>query len=196
MKKTLRIFGLVFLLFTFSFSFASEKTIVIDVSHGGTDSGNVTNGFNEKDLTLEIAKKILALNKDDKINIILTRDADEFVSLDQRVAFINSLNPDYVISLHINVSDNIEVNGFDFFVSSDGAQIQKSNSLVKILENDIATEFSSNGIKEANFHLLKNVQSPITIIEMGYLSNAKDRSILTSEQGQQKIAEIIYNTIK
>src|SRR5690554_6186216 len=164
MIKNLRIFAFVFLLFTFSFSSAGEKAIVIviDVSHGGKDDGFAIDGFKEKDLAFEIALKVVALNKADDVKIILTREGDYFVSLNDRVEYINSLNPDYVISLHMNASDDIEI----------------------------------NGIKNANFNILKNVESPIIVIEMGYLSNANDRSILISDDGQQKIAQAIYNTIK
>ena len=196
MGKTLRILGSVFLLFAFSVSYAGEKTIVIDVSHGGKDNGFEIDGFKEKDLAFEIALKILTLNKDEKINIVLTRDADDFISLTQRVEFINSLNPDYVISLHINSSDDNKINGFEFFVNSDSALGEKSNALAKILESSISEEFPCNGIQNSNFYILKNVETPITLIEMGYLSNDNDRAILTSEYGQFKIAEAIYNTIK
>ena len=196
MGKTLRILGSVFLLFAFSVSYAGEKTIVIDVSHGGKDNGFEIDGFKEKDLAFEIALKILALNKDEKINIVLTRDADDFISLTQRVEFINSLNPDYVISLHINSSDDSEINGFDFFVSLESILSEKSNALAQSLESSISMEFPCNGIQNSNFYILKNVETPITLIEMGYLSNDNDRAILTSEYGQSKIAEAIYNTIK
>ncbi|HLW32322.1 MAG TPA: N-acetylmuramoyl-L-alanine amidase [Aequorivita sp.] len=198
MIKNLRIFAFVFLLFTFSFSSAGEKAIVIviDVSHGGKDDGFAIDGFKEKDLAFEIALKVVALNKADDVKIILTREGDYFVSLNDRVEYINSLNPDYVISLHMNASDDIEINGFDFFVSSENSLSEKSNVLAHALENSIATEFSTNGIKNANFNILKNVESPIIVIEMGYLSNANDRSILISDDGQQKIAQAIYNTIK
>ncbi len=196
MGKALRIIGSVFLLLAFSFSHAGEKTIVIDVSHGGKDNGFEIDGFKEKDLAFEIALKVLALNKDEKINIVLTRDSDDFISLNQRVDFINSLNPDYVISLHINSSENVEINGFDFFVSDKNPVIEESNSLAQSLERSIAIKFSTNGIKNADFYILKNVETPIALIEMGYLSNTDDRTMLTSEIGQQKIAEAIYNTIK
>lgn len=196
MIKNLRIFGLVLLLFTFSFSYASEKTIVIDVSHGGKDDGFAVDGFKEKDLAFEIALKVVALNKADNVKIILTREGDYFVSLKDRVEHINSLNPDYVISLHINSNDNAEVNGFEFFVSSQGVLIEESNVLAQQIENSLSKEFSSNGIKNANFYLLKNVNTPITLIEMGYLTNSDDRTVLTSAEGQDKIAEAIYSIIK
>lgn len=196
MAKTLRIFGIVFLFITFSSSYAGEKTIVIDVSHGGKDNGVEIDGFKEKDLAFEIALKILALNTDEKINIVLTRDADDFISHTQRVGFINSLNPDYVISLHINSSEDTEVNGFEFFVSTENALSEKSSMLAKSMQTAISEEFPCNGIQNANFYILKNVETPIILIEMGYLSNENDRAILTSEFGQSKIAEAIYNTIK
>ncbi|MCG2417551.1 N-acetylmuramoyl-L-alanine amidase [Aequorivita sp. F47161] len=196
MRNNLRIFGLIFLLFTFSFSHAREKIIVIDVGHGGNDNGFSIDGFIEKDLVFEIALQIVALNTEEDVKIILTREGDYPMSLKDRVDHINSLNADYVISLHINSNEDVSVNGFDFFVSAKNAVSEKSNALAQRIEKTIASEFSSNGIKNANLFLLKNVSNPVTLIEMGYLSNPKDFALLTSVAGQNKIAEVIYNSIK
>lgn len=192
----MKIFGLVILLFAFSFSYATEKIIVIDVGHGGNDDGFSIDGFNEKDLVFEIVLKIVALNTAEDVKIILTREGDYPISLKDRVDYINSLNPAYVISLHINSNEDVNVNGFDFFVSTTNAVSEKSNALAQRIEKSIASEFSSNGIRNANLFLLKNVTNPITLIEMGYLSNPKDFALLTSVEGQNKIAEVIYNLIK
>lgn len=196
MRKNLRIFGVIAFLFTFSFSYAGEKTIVIDVSHGGKDDGFEIDGFKEKDLAFEIASKIVALNKDENVKIILTREGDYFVSLKDRVEHINSLNADYVISLHINSHKDANIKGFEFFVSAENTLSEKSKNLAQEIEASISKEFLSNGIKNANYYILKNVPTPITLIEMGFLSNPDDRKLLTSIEGQDKIAEIIYNTIK
>lgn len=196
MRNNLRIFGLTLLLFTFSFSYASEKIIMIDVSHGGEDNGVAIDGYKEKDLAFEIARKVVALNTSDSVKIILTREGDYFLSLKDRAEYINSINPDYVISLHVNSSGNSETNGFDFMVSSESIFGESSNALAQQIENSISKEFSSNGIKNANFYILKNVKMPITLIEMGYLTNPTDRKLLTSVAGQDKIAAAIYNTIK
>ncbi|MGO3182813.1 MAG: N-acetylmuramoyl-L-alanine amidase family protein [Aequorivita sp.] len=196
MRKTLRFFGLALLLFTFSFSYAGEKTIVIDVSHGGKDDGNAIDGFKEKDLAFEIALKIVALNKADDVKIILTREGDYFVPLKDRAEYINSLNPDFVISLHINSHNDPEVNGFEFFVSTESTLSEESKTFAQQIESSIAKEFSSHGIKTANFYILKNVTTPVTLVEMGFLSNPDDRKLLTSVEGQDKIAAAIYNTIK
>lgn len=195
MRKNLRIYGLALLLFTFSFSYAGEKTIVIDVGHGGKDDGFAVDGFKEKDLVFEIALKIAALNTAEDVKIILAREGDYFVSLKDRVEHINSLNPDYVISLHINSNKDSDINGFEFFVSPEGALSEKSNALAQKIENSISKDFSSKGVKNANFYILKNVESPIALIEMGYLSNLEDYNLLISVKGQEKIAQAIYNTI-
>ncbi|AFL80548.1 N-acetylmuramoyl-L-alanine amidase [Aequorivita sublithincola DSM 14238] len=197
MRNDLRILGFAFLLFTFSFSYARDKIVVIDVSHGGKDNGYESDGHKEKDIAFEIALKIVALNKLDNVKIILTREGDYFVSLKDRLEFINALNPDYVLSLHINSNDDTEVSGFDFFVSTQINNLsEKSNRLAQSIESSIPKEFSSNGIKNANFSILKNVEAPITLIEMGYLSNPKDKLLLTSAESQDKIAQAIYNAIK
>ncbi|WP_310993297.1 N-acetylmuramoyl-L-alanine amidase family protein [Aequorivita marina] len=196
MTKNLRNFGITLLLFTFSLSYAGEKTIVIDVSHGGKDDGIAIDGFKEKDLAFEIALKIAALNTADDVKIVLTREGDYFVPLKDRVEQINTLNPDYVISLHINSSEDTSLNGFDFFVSADAALNKESKDFAQKVETSIAREFRSNGVKNANFYILKNVAAPVTLIEMGFLSNPDDHKILTSVAGQNKIAEAIYNIIK
>ena len=192
----MRILGLTFMLFIFAFSYAGEKTIVIDLGHGGKDNGVEVDGFFEKDLILEIAQKIQSLNTDSKIKIILTRESDVSVSLNDRVEFINSLNPDLVISLHINSDPNTRVNGFDLFVSPQNPRNIESEDFAKRIEASLSKEFSSNGIKESNFYILKNVNTPSATLELGYLSNPGNRYLLTSEYGQHRIAEAIYNVLK
>ncbi len=196
MNKALRIFGLLFLVLTFSFSYAGEKTIVIDIGHGGKDIGFEVDGILEKDLTFEIARKIEALNSDSNIKIVFTRESDDFISLKDRVDFINSLNPDLVISLHINADSNTRLSGFDVFVSPQNFRNGESKVLAEKIETSLSKQFSNNGIKESNMYILKNVNTPSAIIELGYLSNIGNRDLLTSEDGQHRIAEAIYNAIK
>lgn len=196
MKKIVKFLGFLCLLLTLSFVHAGEKTIVIDIGHGGKDSGSEINGVLEKDLTFEIAKKIRALNSDPNIKIIFTRQADDFVSLQDRVDYINSLTPDLVISLHLNFSEDTRDNGFDIFVSAKEKRSEDSRLLAENLERALSGRISSNGIKEANFYLLRNLDFPSATIELGYLSNPRNRDFLISEDGQHKLAEAIYNAIK
>ncbi len=172
-----------------------KKIIVIDIGHGGKDNGIMVNEFTEKEITLNIANKIKQLYNNTKVDVFLTRDSDEFVSLNNRVAFINSLNPEYVISLHVNSSKNKKDKGFDFFISNNKFK-EKSNELSKKIKESLQSGISTNEIKNADFYILKNVNCPATLIEMGYLTNPDDEKLLITEKGQVKIAKAIVETIK
>lgn len=77
--------------------------IFIDPGHGGTDSGAVGNGLKEKDLTLKISKKIKEkLANYENVQIKLSRESDQTLSLPQRTNMANAWGANYLISVHIN----------------------------------------------------------------------------------------------
>src|SRR5690554_3370995 len=118
MKTLLKLIGLALLVFTFSFTDVNKKTIVIDVAHGGEDHGCVHESHIEKEIVASIANKIIDLNQNPNTNIVLTREADKFISLDERAKMINNLNPEFVISLHANYHYDQDRNGLKYtFVS-------------------------------------------------------------------------------
>lgn len=194
MKNLLKFIGLAFLTITLAFTNVDKRTIVIDVSHGGQDSGVSIEGANEKEITLNIANKIKQLNKNSNIEIVLTRDSDKFMTLIERTEFINKLKPEFVISIHANSSKKETVNGIEIYISDNNKEKEKS----KELASKIKTAFNNqkSEIKKANFYLLENVAYPIAILEVGFLTNENDRLQLTSEEGQMKIANTILNMIK
>lgn len=194
MRNLLKFIGLAFLTITLAFTNVDKKTIVIDVSHGGHDNGTTVHGFTEKEIALNIANKIKQLNKNSNIEIILTRDSDKFLSLNERAEKINTLKPDFVISLHANATDNIDQSGKEIFVSDKNIQKEKSGNLA--LELFYSFNDRNVEIKKADFYLLKNVEYPIALLELGYLTNENDREILTTEKGQSELAESILKVIK
>ncbi|MEP0265407.1 N-acetylmuramoyl-L-alanine amidase [Dokdonia sp.] len=194
MKQLLTIIGMIALTLMLSFTTSTKRTIVIDVGHGGKDAGKTAHGIHEKEVVLRIAHKIKELNKDANIDIILTRDSDTFVTLKERTAFINSLAPEFVISLHTNAYHKETVKGNDIYISDNNSEKEKSTALALKIKD--ALKEQNRGIKKANFHLLKNVTYPIVLAEIGFLSNEKDRQQLTSEEGISEIAQAIYTVIQ
>ena len=82
------------------------ETIVIDPGHGGYENGIVSDGYQEKNSVLDIAKKLSALINSGSSRSFLTRGSDRFMALSERVNFANSKDPDVFLSLHIgNHSD-------------------------------------------------------------------------------------------
>lgn len=193
MKNSIRLTAFLVLCLVFIFALPIKKVIVIDVGHGGNDHGSLVEGISEKQVCLEIANKLLALNKNSKIQIILTRSDNKFLTLKERTEFINELNPDYMISLHANMSADITMYGSDLFVSKNEHLTTKSLQLANFLKKSLGSE---REVKQNNFYLLKNVNCPSVLLELGYLSNTKDRNYMMSNKGQEQIAKAILSSIK
>lgn len=104
---------------------ASTKCIVIDPGHGGHDTGTIgVGGLREKDLVLDVARRLRAYIKSNfpGVEVILTRDSDRFVALEERTAIANSRHADLFISIHANASLSRIASGVEtFFVSPDRA---------------------------------------------------------------------------
>jgi len=78
------------------------KTIVIDPGHGGDPGAISETGLTEKEITLDVALRLRRLLKDSPFEVLLTREKDRRVSLDERVAFANRHKADLFISIHVN----------------------------------------------------------------------------------------------
>jgi N-acetylmuramoyl-L-alanine amidase len=109
------------------------KKIVLDAGHGGKDPGAVYGGFKEKDINMDIIIKTFNILKKFGAEIILTRNDDEYVSLQDRVKKANESQADLFISVHNNVSAyekdgqviiNSAVNGTEVYYSSSRPNIK------------------------------------------------------------------------
>ncbi|MFD2942337.1 N-acetylmuramoyl-L-alanine amidase family protein [Flavobacterium notoginsengisoli] len=202
MKNNRNFLGIVSAVFLFSlFAFIpleEKKIVVIDAAHGGNDAGaDFGGGLQEKLIVERIAKLIQSQNKDSNLEIVLLRDGDHFMELSERVSIINKLNPGLVISLHANASKDIAKNGTEAYIATNGKFYNQSKENAENLLQKVAVENLSKGnVSEANFFILKKSNCPAVTLEVGYLSNEKDRKYITSEKGQTEIAEKILEAIK
>ena len=91
--------------------------VVIDPGHGGHDTGTVgPQGLREKDLVLEISLRLRALLKENLgTEVVLTRETDQFVPLEERTAIANQLGADLFLSIHANSSKNQHISGAETF---------------------------------------------------------------------------------
>jgi N-acetylmuramoyl-L-alanine amidase len=95
------------------------RCIVIDAGHGGHDTGTIgPGGLAEKDVALDIARRLRASLRAELpgVEIVLTRDGDRFVSLEERTAIANARNADLFISIHANASESSRASGIETFV--------------------------------------------------------------------------------
>ncbi len=93
------------------------RKIVLDPGHGGKDPGAIgVSGIAEKDIVLALAKRLAKkLRKKMDVEVILTRERDVFVPLEERTAFANARNADLFVSLHINASRNRRLRGIESY---------------------------------------------------------------------------------
>ena len=90
-----------------------KPSVVIDAGHGGTDAGAIGGGIKEKDITLDVSKRIEKLLKQKGYDVKMTRLDDTYVSLQERVDISEAFEPDIFVSIHVNSSVKPEINGIE-----------------------------------------------------------------------------------
>ena len=94
----------------------SIARVVIDAGHGGHDPGAQANGVNEAELTLDVATRLSRLlQKQPGVEVVMTRDADVFVPLEERTAIANREGADLFLSIHANASRNPKARGVETY---------------------------------------------------------------------------------
>jgi N-acetylmuramoyl-L-alanine amidase len=178
-----------------NYSRNNEEVIVyIDPGHGGQDPGAVnTYGITEKQFTLPVAFQIKSALQKYGIKALLTREADEFLSLKQRVSKVNEVETDAFVSIHANASPTDQAWGIEILYNK-----ERDKPLVASVRSALAGEFPEITIrptpdpKEINsLYILRETNSPSIIIECGFITNSKDIERLISPYFQKQIATAI-----
>lgn len=178
-----------------------KQIIVIDAGHGGEDPGKVgVNGELEKDINLQIAQKVKALLEQQGIEVLMTRQDDSALDskledMKQRVTLINETKPVLAVSIHQNSYSDSSVRGAQVFYYTD-SEVSKEAALMmqeelKQMDTAHAREAKGNN----TFYMLKKTNVPIIIVECGFLSNPEEAKLLTTEEYQDKIAQVISTGI-
>lgn len=162
--------------------------IFIDPGHGGNDPGAVANGLKEKDLTLKIAKKIRdKLQQYQNVQVKLSREGDQTLSLKQRTDMANVWGADAFISIHINAGGGT---GFESYVYPGvGKATRDLQNAVHGEVMKVFSGFRDRGKKQANFHVLRETKMSAVLTENGFIDTKKDADFLKSDANLQKIGE-------
>jgi N-acetylmuramoyl-L-alanine amidase len=153
------------------------KTIVIDAGHGGFDSGAVNGARMEKNDNLNMAIAVQKMLQEQGQRVIMTRNTDTFVPLNERSAIANRNNADIFVSLHRNAFHNIAANGVETYVRSNPPPLHivyAQNVHNRIVNAGVQ---SNRGIKQSDFAVLRNTTAPSMLIELGFITNARDNQL-------------------
>ena len=182
--------------------YARKKTekfiLVIDPGHGGNDLGATGRRSHEKDLTLKIAKRAAKLIRRHTRNtiVILTREKDEYISLEERADMANFFQADLFLSVHINSARTL-AQGTESFVHR-----KNRNSWTEYFAQLLQLEYTyyakrkSRGVKRANFSVLRETNMPAVLTEVGFISHAQEEKYMKSRRGYKKLASCIYRAFK
>ena len=102
--------------------------VVVDAGHGGKDPGAMgRGGLREKDVNLDVARRLALYLEDHGVDVVMTRRSDVYVPLEDRTAIANRVNPDLFVSIHAN-SDNLRsLQGAMFLYPDDGLDDGRPN---------------------------------------------------------------------
>lgn len=172
------------------------QTIVIDAGHGGKDSGAVGNKLQEKEIVLDIAKRVNSKLNSSLAKIIMTRQKDNFVELSDRVKIAEKSGADIFVSIHVNSFYKESVNGTEAWYSSNYAA-KDSRELAEKIQKELVKALGTNdrGIKDGGFYVIKNTKMPSVLVEIAFISNTSDAKKLASNTYRQKAADAIYKGI-
>lgn len=172
----------------------SIKTIVLDPGHGGKDPGAIGRYYRlkEKDINLDIAKRLKMILSSYGIRVYLTRQKDYFIPLDKRAEFANSKNTDLFISIHTNSSRSKWLNGFEAYYLSektdDNARaeeaakgslklkkgfLDKYNTTAKAIAYDLKFTEDRKEARELAEHLIKAIKKKNIYARKNALKSAR-----------------------
>lgn len=175
------------------------KTIIIDPGHGGVDSGACgRQGIREKDVNLEVSMHLKDLLENAGASVVMTRIDDSFIGLYERPFLANFLYADLFVSVHTNNHPDSSVNGIEVWYRQNRSE---SQTLAKdILAHIVQTTgFQSLGIKsnrvDDDFVVIREPQMPSILVELGFLSNFQEESVIATLEFRQKAADGIFQGV-
>lgn len=167
----------------------SEATIMIDPGHGGEDPGtlSIDGKFKEKDYTLPTALKIKETLEALGAEVILTRDSDEFLDLQERAQLSSQAEVDFFVSIHFDASYDPTWEGHTtYFYHPDDQQLAYSvHQALKTLP------LEDTGVMFGNYQVIRENHQPSLLLELGYMTHPEDLKKITDPKYHQQIADAL-----
>nr|WP_245719458.1 N-acetylmuramoyl-L-alanine amidase CwlD [Pelagirhabdus alkalitolerans] len=182
------------------------EVIVIDPGHGGVDGGAVApDGTLEKDITLQVSEYLQDYLQQAGALVYLTREADRDLAnegttsiakrkvedINARAQFIENKEAALFLSVHLNAVSSQKWSGAQTFFH---ASQQDSKQLATSIQNQFKSNLDTNrdAMQLNRIFLLKHASCPAALVEIGFLSNQKERALLKTDIYQKRIAASIY----
>lgn len=180
-------------------------TIVIDPGHGGYDPGVQVSGIKEKEINLEVALILRDFLQQGGAEVVMTRERDKDfleviagpkkrMDMKRRLEIIEGSKADILLSIHCNSIPSSRWAGAQTFFQAgreDGRMLAEliQGELIRVLQN------TDRQVKGGNYFLLAQSSAPGVIVEVGFLSNPREASLLKTPGYREKVAWAIYGGV-
>lgn len=179
---------------------------MVDAGHGGSASaGNASqlfdpgaiaaNGVEEKDVTLDVAKRVAALLDADDVRALLTRSGDQYLTIAQREQVANDNHASLFVSIHVNSYRDPSVGGSLVLYPNAGAL-----PFATALSDVLGRELAADGVSDRGVQLRDNwwihAAMPTATVEMAYLTNPNEAALLATEAFRARVAQAIRDGIE
>ena len=172
----------------------TKPLVIIDPGHGGQDPGTVgINGVVEKNIVLPISLEVAKELEKQGITVKLTRNRDNFISLDGRTDLANNSNADLFVSIHANAINlsRPDVNGLETYYYKSGRR------LAEVIHWNVlnSVNIKDRKIRRSRFFVLRHSKAPAVLVEVGFLTGREDSRNLQNSNHRSQIAKAIARGI-
>ena len=193
-----------------------SKTIFLDPGHGGRDSGAYYYNVAEKDLNMQVYRKLRKKLEELGYKVLTSRDSDidvDFVT--ERSRMVNKTNSDIFISIHFNATGNAysKSSGIQTYSYSDEPnypskinpywhnhpdRMSESKRLAAAIHSSLLAETGAKdaGLLESSFAVLRETAKPAVLLELGYMDNFAENQQIRDSHYQDKIVAGIVKGIQ
>lgn len=172
-------------------------TIIVDAGHGGKDPGAGEHTFSntpEKTINLAIAKELEIRLKSKGAKVIMSRNDDTFIELDERAAMPGRYSANLLVSIHADSCPNQYISGATIYVANNCSY--KSRKAAQNIQSSFAgSNIKCRGIDTRDFRVLAKHSRPAVLVECGYMTNAYESKALNENWYRKKLATAIANGI-
>lgn len=178
---------------------AANPLIVIDAGHGGEDAGCIRGGAVEKDINISIARNIKEQLNALGYDVLMTREGDETVPLEERVRLANENGAAIYISIHQNSCEEeaSDAHGIEtYYGLGDEADGRRLAQLMQQQLTDNTNARDRDILATESFYVIRETSMPACLVETGFLSNKEERGRLMEDEYQRQLAASIVSGVE
>ncbi|WP_225446274.1 N-acetylmuramoyl-L-alanine amidase family protein [Paenibacillus rhizovicinus] len=170
------------------------KTIVLDPGHGGKDVGSIGGkGTYEKDVTLRTARHVRQKLIQEGATVVMTRDADKTVSLNDRTVAAQTENADLFISIHFDAYQTSDVHGMTTYYYKPQDQHIAEEIHDQLFKAEMNTK--DRGVRFGDYHVIRENAKPAVLLELGYISNKDEETRMMTPSFQDQVSAAIASGV-